>query len=190
MMTKSTKEFEEVKITWNQINDIRFDYENDLRMSFKYKLVECLEKVKNDFESYLSADFSIKKTKFMWTAFFNSFRIELGIAEPNANNKHEFELLIDRGNRLVYRIVVFPNCEIYFPKIVLYREQPKTLDLLKDDLKKITNENLKIEEYKKIVKEGECIFCYYRSDNPKPAYHKKLKRYATFRDILKKLLND
>ena len=54
MVPKSIKEREELKITWEDRNQIRLNYEDEIRMCFQKKLSEGLEIVKSDFENIFS----------------------------------------------------------------------------------------------------------------------------------------
>jgi len=190
VVPKSIKELEEIKITWNDRNLVRLDYENEIRICFKNKFAECFEKVKNDFEYMFPAtEYAINKNKNIWSASLNSFRIEFCIDTPSSIlEKHKFDLIIVREQRSLFHIVIFSSCNIYFPKIGTHREQPKSIELIKNDIQRMNDEMLIMDENKKRIKESSCVFACYSGKNLKPSDYRELKKYMTFREVLKELL--
>lgn len=180
-------ELEKLKQYWQERNVIRIEAESEIRELFRKKLSEYLEKAKIEFEDFLKGRLTITKNKYMITATLNDFKIQITFHEPNPSYKYEFALAIIDSIRREFSIVIHTQEKIYYPSLKIMRTEPKSIVAIKDDIKKIDEEILWMEDSKKRISSLQYCFSFYDINRSKPDY-KKLIMSKDFQSVIEELL--
>ena len=190
MSIKSKKEFQNLSSHWDRRNEARIEYEQELRNKIQQKIIGYLEKAKNDFENYFTEEnFTIEKNKREISAVDHNLRIQIAFERPNPNVKYELPLAIIENGRNEFQIVIHSFEKIYFPKFSIVREKPDVKEFLKDDLDKMDQEMIFIQDLIDRLYDTKFGYSYYRAENKSPNYDEMI-RYESIKQILDKLLKE
>jgi len=186
----SIKEYENLKEQWYEYNGQRIENESKLRQSYQERLTACYLEAQKEFKDYfVKKGFTINESRIFIIVSYNEYKVQMCLGEPTTQEKFEFEIIIVKPHRNVFRVVIMPEDKLYYPPLNILRDMPESKEQFKMDISKMADEVFNLIDLQKKIKENPFVFSFYRADNSKPDYI-KIKKYYFFIELVNVLLKE